>query len=326
MRKIKILGTGVYLPQQCVETKALEGLTGFSESQMIAKTGVEKRHFANAQETASWMGAEAARRALNTAEISLNEIDLVLCTSGTMEMPIPSTASLIHRQLGLSQIPAYDINSTCLSFVTGLDTISYLVDAGKYRNVLLVSTEIASVGLNMNDLESASLFGDGAAAVVIAPSEESGILGSSMETYSDGWDCCKIPGGGTGLHAENWKPENKQEYQFQMNGKKVFKLASQMLPRFVENLLQQCKCTLDELALVIPHQASLSAMSIIQRKLEVKPERFVNIIKECGNVIAASIPMALHHSIETGKLKRGDKAMLLGTSAGLSIGGLVFVY
>lgn len=326
MRKIKILGTGVYLPQQCVETKALETVTGVSESAMIAKTGVEKRYFVNAQETASWMGAEAARRALEKAGVGLDEIDLVLCTSGTMEMPIPSTASLIHRQLGLSQIPAFDINATCLSFVTGLDTISYMIEGGKYRNVLLVATEISSVGLNMDDLESASLFGDGAAAVVIAPSEESGILASSMETYSDGWDCCRIPGGGTALHAKNWKPENKKEFQFQMNGKKVFRLASKMLPQFVENLLKQCKCTLDEMTLVIPHQASLSAMSIIQRKLQIQPERCVNIIKDCGNVIAASIPMALHHSIESGKLQRGDKAMLLGTSAGLSIGGLVFVY
>lgn len=329
MRNIKILGTGLYLPKKIVKTKELESKTGASEEVLIRNSGVHQRHYVDDEETASVMGARAARSAVEDAGLTLDQIDLVLCTSGTMEMPIPCTAALIHKELGLSNTPAFDINSTCLSFLTGLDTISYLVQSGRYKRVLLVASEISSHGLDMRNLESAALFGDGAVAAVITKSsddETSAILSSKMVTYSEGWDCCIVPGGGTAYIPENWTPETANSFQFQMDGRKVFKLASKNLPEFIDTLLKEGNCTMDEIDLIVPHQASRSAMSIMQKKLNISSEKMINILENRGNVIAASIPMALHEGIKSGRLVRGNKAMLIGTSAGFSIGGLILEY
>lgn len=329
MRKIKITGTGIYIPQSCVSTQALASKMQIEEK-VLQKMGMKTRYYASSKERASYMGAQAAKNALNDAKLTLDDIDLLICASGTMEMPIPCTAALIHKELQPSQpLPAFDINSTCLSFLTAIDTVSYLIEASKYCNILIVSSEIASVGLNYKNLESASLFSDGAAAVVVSKSssdETSCIIASCMNTYSAGWNHCMIPGGGTGYPPEKRIPDNQEMFQFHMNGKEVFKLALQVLPSFVSQLFTMGNTAMDEMDIVIPHQASLSAMNIIQKKLAIRPERMINIVEDYGNMIAASIPMALHQAIKTQKLSRGHRVLLLGTSAGVSVGGMILEY
>lgn len=329
MRKIKITGSGSYIPQRCITSQELAVKMNVAE-EIIQKMGMRTRYYANKAETASYMGAQAAKNALEDAKLTLDDIDLLICASGTMEMPIPCTAALIHKELQPKKpIPAFDINSTCLSFLTALDTISYLIAANRYRNVLIVSSEIASIGLNYNDLESASLFGDGAAAVVVTQAtndDSSCIITSHMNTYSNGWNHCKIPGGGTGYPPANWVPGHNEMFQFHMNGKEVFKIALQVLPDFLAQLFSKANTKMEEVDIVIPHQASLSAMGIIQKKLNIKSEKMINIVEDYGNMIAASIPFALHHTIKSGRLCRGNRLLLLGTSAGISVGGMILDY
>lgn len=329
MRNVKIIGTGIYIPQRCITSQELASKIQIDE-EIIQKMGMKTRYYANNTERASYMGAQAAENALKDAQLTLNDIDLLICASGTMEMPIPCTAALIHKELQPSQpLPAFDINSTCLSFLTALDTISYLIEAKRYRNVLIVSSEIASVGLNYDDPESASLFGDGAAAVIVSQrenNESSCIVASRMNTYSAAWNHCMIPGGGTGYPPEKWTPGNNEMFQFHMNGKKTFKLVLQVLPLFIEQLFAIGNTAMDEMDFIIPHQASLSAINLLQKKLNIKPERMINIVEDYGNMIAASIPMALHQAIKTCKLCRGSRVLLLGTSAGISIGGMILDY
>lgn len=329
MRKIKITGSGIYIPQRCITSQELAVKMNVSED-VIQKMGMKTRYYATGAEKASYMGALAIKNALEDAKLSLDDIDLLVCASGTMEMPIPCTAALIHKELQPTKpLPAFDVNATCLSFLTALDTVSYLIEANRYRNVLIVSSEIASVGLNYNDLESASLFGDGAAAVVIsqaASNETSHISASLMNTYSSGWHHCMIRGGGTGYPPANWVPGHNEMFQFHMNGREVFKLALQVLPDLVDQLCSTGNTKIEEIDVVIPHQASLSAMNLLQKKLNIKPEQMINIVEKFGNMIAASIPMALHQAIKTQKLSRGNRALLLGTSAGMSVGGLILEY
>lgn len=329
MNNIQIVGTGIYIPKQCITSEML-ALKMKVDEKLIQRVGMKTRYYANSTERASYMGAQAAKNALNDAGLTLDDIDLLICASGTMEMPIPCSAALMHKELKPTRpLPAFDINSTCLSFLTALDTVSYLIEAGKYRNILIVSSEIASVGLNYSDLESAALFGDGAAAVVIsktANSESSRIIASQMHTYSEAWEHCTIPGGGTRYPPQNWNPDNKEMFQFQMKGREVFKLALQVLPDFMNQLFALGKTSIDEMDIVVPHQASLSAMNILQKKLNIKSERMINIVEDYGNMIAASIPMALHQAIKSGKLSRGEKVLLLGTSAGVSVGGMILEY
>lgn len=328
MRRVKILSTGKYLPKKQVTAQEIELRLGLSKGWVEKKSGVLVRHFAEG-ETASQMGAFAAKDALVAAGLSIRDIDCLISTSGIPEQAIPCTAALIQKQLGAidSGIPAFDINSTCLSFITGLDMVSYLVDAGRYNRVLLVASEV-SMGLNWNDKESCTLFGDGAAAVIITKSDEtesSQILSSNMETYSRGAHLTECQGGGNKYHPRDYG-NNPESFLFKMDGRGVYRLASQMLPSFVERLLQASGLRMADMQMVIPHQASLMAMRLLRKQLGIPEEKLMVIAHNHGNTIAASVPMALHEAIIQGKIHRGDRIMLLGTSAGFSLGGIVLEY
>jgi len=328
-RRIKILGTGKYLPKRVITAEELAAKIGYTSEWIEKHSGVSIRHFIE-DETASFMGAEAARHALSNAGITLDDIECIISTSGSMEQPIPCTASLIHRELGgAGHIPAYDINSTCLSFVVGLDTMSYLVDAGRYQRVLLIATEIASTGLDWSDAESCSIFGDGAAAVVIGKSEANnpaGIIASKIETYSEGASLTECKGGGTRQPSYSYSEDRKQDFLFKMDGRGVFRMASKLLPNFFNGLLESSQNTLADIKLVIPHQASLMSMRLIRKKLDIPEEKFMVIAKNHGNTIAASIPMGLHEAIVQERIHRGDRILLMGTSAGFSMGAMILDY
>ncbi|MGO0062645.1 beta-ketoacyl-ACP synthase III [Brevibacillus fluminis] len=329
-RQIAITGTGMYVPPRRVTSAELDQRLGLAAGWTAKKTGVLERRYAEG-ETSSQMGAKAARAALEQAGYELSDIDCIVGVSGTAQQEIPCTAALIQRELGGggSGIPAFDLNSTCLSFVAGLDTISYLVDAGRYRRVLLVASEIASVGLDWEQKESCTLFGDGAAAAIIERTpagSASRILAARMETYSKGAHLSEIRGGGTMLHPRMYSETTKADFLFQMDGRGIFRMTSRMIEPFVEKLLAASGIGMDEIDWVIPHQASGMSMRIMREKLGVRPERFIMNIANYGNTIATSIPLALHETIATGEIKRGDRVLLLGVSAGLSLGGIVLAY
>ncbi|MEC1377114.1 beta-ketoacyl-ACP synthase III [Heyndrickxia oleronia] len=327
MRKIKIIGMGKYLPGKAVLSSEIDKRLGLSDGWTEKKSGVYKRYYANG-ETASEMGAKAAQKALEDAGLTLEGIDCIVSASGTMEQPIPCTASLIHEKLKPKRpIPAFDINSTCLSFVTALDTMSYLVDSGKYRHVLLVSSDIASIGINPMQKESYVLFGDAAVACVIRRSsdgEESKIRASLMYTHSEGARFTEIRGGGTHLHPNDHSV--KEDFLFDMDGKAIFRLSSKVINGFMDELLDQASLSTEEIDWLVPHQASGMAMRILAGKIGFESRKMVNVIKNYGNTIAASIPLALHDAIQNNQIRRGQKVLLLGTSAGLSLGGLIIEY
>lgn len=337
-QKMFLKGSGHYLPERVVTSLELDEKFGVPGGTYQKASGVRARRYANEEETSSFMGARAAMAALEKAQLQIHDIDLILGACGTPEQAIPCTAALVQKALGAedSGIPSFDINSTCLSFLTAVQVARQFLEAGAYKNILIVSSDIASVGLNYRRLEAASLFGDGAAAIVIgtedartlttAPTE---ILGFHMETYSSGWDTCQIPGGGSKLHPSRieWQMQNDDErFLFNMDGPKVFRMASALLPKFVQRLEQNSGVRLQDTHLIIPHQASESALELMRRKLEIPPERFLKIIEEHGNMIAASLPLGLHYAIDSGRLKKGDVVAMIGTSAGFSMGGLVLKY
>lgn len=326
-RHIKIIGIGSYLPNRTIHSDEVDKMISATNGWSEKRSGVKQRYFID-NETSSYMGANAASKAVEQAGLTFTDIDCIISASGTVEQAIPCNASLIQKQLGLEQsgIPCFDVNSTCLSFVTALDMISYPIDAGKYKNVLLISSEISSVGLDWSQKESSILFGDGAVAVVLTKSTQSRIIASHMETYSEGAHLSEIRGGGTKIHPRHYDESTAGDFLFDMNGRGIFKLSYKYLPAFLERLFQNTNLSISDINLVIPHQASASAMKIIRKKLKVPEERFMSIIENYGNMIAASIPMALYEAVKQDKIKRGDYILLLGTSAGLSIGGIILEY
>ncbi|WP_028592229.1 beta-ketoacyl-ACP synthase III [Paenibacillus massiliensis] len=331
LRRVKIWGTGKYLPSRKVTDEELDERLGVPAGWVHKITGVGVRHYVGEGETASYMGARAAEAALVNAGLQFSDIDCLVCTSGTKEQPLPSTAVWIQKAMGqeMSGVPAFDIDATCLSFLTGLDVLSYMVDAGRYRHVLLVATEVASVGLNWKDKESAALFGDGAAAVVIGPShtnDASQIIYTSMRTYSQGAHYSEIPGGGTKYHPDLPHIPVEEPFRFHMDGQGIFRMASRLLPEFMEELFTRSGTKMKDFKVVIPHQGSAMAMRLLCRKLGITQEQLMNITPNHGNTIASSIPMGLHEAIQQGRIQRGERMLLIGTAAGLSLGGMVLDY
>jgi 3-oxoacyl-[acyl-carrier-protein] synthase-3 len=327
----KIRGSGKYLPQTVVTGGELDERLGLKPGTTESISGVKQRHFVSAEESNSSMGAEAIRAALQASGLQYSDLDAIVCASGTREQSLPCTAALIQKALmgEDSGTPCFDIDSTCLSFLVGLDLVSALLTVERYRRVALVSSEIASAGLDWSHLESASLFGDGAVAFILEASEggetTSQMLSTHMETYSSGIDYCRVAGGGTRLHPRKIEYESGQHeklFLFQMDGRKVFKMAAEMIGKFTDKMLAPIQMRLGDFNLVVPHQASLSGMELMRRRLSIKNERWMSIIEKHGNMISASIPLGLHYALEEGRVKRGDRVLLIGTSAGLSIGGV----
>lgn len=329
-RHIKILGTGKYLPPKIVTAEEIDQKLGLREGWTARKTGVKLRHVVNG-EVNSDMAVKAIEQALENANIQKEELDCIISTSASFDQPLPCMASLIKEKMNFkdSAIPAFDIDSTCLGFVVGLDTISYLVAAERYKTVVIVSSEISSIATNTEQPESYSLFGDGASAVIITKSsnpDSSAIKAALIETYSEGVHMTEVRGGGSILHSSHYSEKTKNEFLFDMDGRAVFRLSSRIMNGFIDRLFKGSEMTIKDIDMVIPHQASGLAMELMRKKLDIPVEKFMNIIENHGNVISASIPMALHEAIVQNRIKRGDKVLLIGTSAGLSLGGLVFEY
>lgn len=318
---VKILGTGAYLPSCKVTSAVLEKELGYAPKTFEKASGVNTRYYVT-HETSTEMGMIAAERALSISEIDKSEIDAVISVSGVPQQAIPTNAALIHQKMGLNpKTVAFDINSTCLSFLTGLFSMGNLIASGIYRNVLLVSSDIGSTALDPKDPKTVSLFGDGAAACVLGPSTKEGILASHFETRSEYTEACKCEAGGTLLGIR--EDIDRQRYYFRMNGPQLFKATIPHVLKMVEQLRDASDREID---LFIPHQASPLALDLFQKRLGASNDRFMHIVRDYGNMIATSLPFTLNKAIEEERLKRGNTALLLGSGAGLTIGGILLEY
>jgi 3-oxoacyl-[acyl-carrier-protein] synthase-3 len=292
-------------------------------------TGVLTRYHSEEARSAV-LGAQVARDAVARAGLELSDIGLILSGSGTMQQPIPCNAALIAAELGgeVAGVPAFDVNSTCLGFLTALDVASRMLHPERCRHALIVTCELGARGLNPNQKESFGLMGDGAAAAVVSYDESGAslLLASRMETYAEGGAYVSIEGGGTRLPAWSMTPENEPQYRFRMDGRRLVQFALNYAPAFLDRLLGEAGIRMDEVAVVVPHQASMPALHLLRRKLGIPAERFVVTVDRVGNTIASSLPIALHAAIADGRLARGQVALVVGTSAGFSIGGVALRY
>ena len=301
MRKIQFTGYGVELPRNTVD---FDGQTRYRIS------GEEKQIS---------LAVSACEKALKNANITVNDIDCIVSASAVGIQPIPCMAALIHEKIAKgTSIPALDINTTCTSFMTALDTMSYLLEAGRYKRVLIFSCDVASRALNPKQKESFQLFSDGAVAFIIEKTDkEIGVIDAMQKTWSEGAHSTEIRGGLSNLHPENYSEETKEEFMFDMNGKTVLSLSMKKIPEMMKEFLENNDMKISDIDMVVPHQASV-AMPIVMEKLGVTEDRFINEVKECGNMVSASVPLALAHGLENRKIKNGDTILLIGTAAGLT--------
>ncbi|WP_242157100.1 3-oxoacyl-[acyl-carrier-protein] synthase III C-terminal domain-containing protein [Aestuariivivens sediminis] len=327
-KKIKIEGTGVYFPK-AITSEIIELKYGLPKGWSEKYSGVQNRHHVT-HESIGFMGARAAEDALKASSVKLDDIDMLISAGGTYDYPLPNQSSLIKHHLTNGcdhDFPVIDIDCTCLSFVSGLDLASRMLDGETYKKILLVSSEIASKGLNPSNWETLTLFGDGAAAAVLScePTGTSSIIKAKHVNYSEGVFHSIIEGGGSVNYYDD-KPFNKEFHSFKMDGKKLLRLAKTKLNLFVNSFFSNLDYTIEDIHIIIPHQASRIGMEMFNKMQPSIGAKVITTLAENGNCIAASIPMSLHYAIQHEKLKRGQTCFLIGTAAGFSIGALLFEY
>lgn len=327
-----VSGMGVSLPREIVASGDLNAKLGLRAGWIERNCGVRLRHVASGDETQESMGAAAARAALNDAGLDGREVDLLLFGAAVGRQPIPATAPLIKQCLGLSAspFPAYDVNSTCLSALTAMDLAAMHISAGRAKNVLVVTSEIASRALPWTtDPRTAALFGDGAAALVIGAANAKPAayaLGPFlMETYSEGYGHCELRAGGTRYDFHREREEFTANSLFQMKGPALYQLVSQTAPGFIRRLLDLAGWRQSDVDLVVPHQASPHALAHIIKRCGFGADRVIDLVAELGNQVAASLPIALFKAREAGRIEAGMRVLLIGSSAGVSLGGAAMV-
>ncbi len=329
MLPIKIAGLGWYLPERRVTNAELEARYDVSASWIERATGVQERRYAT-HETSAGMGAAAARRALDAAALGVGDLDAIIGASTGPQQAIPCTAALVQRELGApdGKSVCFDVNATCLSFMFGLQTAAQLVGSGMYRSVLVYSSEITSRSLNPRQPESMVLFGDAAAAAVVtrsAPGDASAIWHAQFATHSSGADLTQILGGGTQQHPND--PTTTPEMNtFQMRGLAIFKHASRLIGPFLNQFFDTLGWERGDLDVVVPHQASRHAVDLLTSRLGFRDDQVVQNLALRGNCIAASLPLALAEAADAGRIRRGDKVLLVGTGAGLTLGALALTF
>jgi 3-oxoacyl-[acyl-carrier-protein] synthase-3 len=319
-----LAGVGSYEPRTIVTSDELDARHG-RPAGTAASHGIGQRRYAAADETSSFMGAEAARRAIADARWKPCDVEAIIGACGVMEQPIPGTAPLVQRWLGLgdSGVPAFDVNATCLSFLPALDHAVAGIALGRWRRVVIFAADIASAAIDHGDVESSAIFGDGAAAVAIEAGGTSRILASRLETYGNEADLCRLEAGGTRLRpGEDWEGFLASSL-FQMQGMALFKATARRFPAFLARLLAEAGVAADELGTIIPHHASAAALAHLARAIGGDRRRIVDVFANLGNRIASGMPHALATAREQGQLLRGSTSLLIGSSAGVSLGGAV---
>lgn len=325
---MKILGSGYYIPKREVTSEEVDIIADLEKGTTFKKTGIKKRYYAdyNNTETSSYMAKFASEKAIKNSGIKKEEIDLIIGANASREILLPCSASLVQKKLGLenNKTASFDVDSTCISFLSALDVADSFLKTKKYKNILIVSSEIASIGIDYNKIESGGLFGDGAAAFIVTMDENS--LKSKFQTFPEGVHYTEIRGGGTRYLVRDFNEGNKEDYLFQMEGRKSFKLIKQKIREFYDEFIEENGIDISKIDRIVLHQASVSGLKLIGKYLEFESDKMINIVADYGNMIAASIPFSFAHAIENGTIKRGDKLLMLGTSAGMTIGMTALEY
>ncbi len=321
---LRILGTGAYLPLNLCKSSELDRTYGRSEGWIEKTTGVRSRYFVGGESQID-MAVAAGQDAMSNAGVTASDLDLVIVGSAIPYQALPATAPLLQQRLGIKdgQAAAFDINASCLSFVAALDMVAAFFAARRYRRALIVSSEIASRGLPWGDRpDIAGLFSDGAAAVVAEPAPGRPFT-AHFASWPSGWEACQVQAGGTRHDPQALSADDYRRLAlFSMDGAALFRLTSRHFRKFLNELLDKAGWTKEDVDVVVPHQASPAGLEHMIRLCGFDHRQVVNIASTHGNHIAASIPIALHHARSTGLLREGASLLMLGTSAGVSFGGI----
>ena len=321
-RHSRISGTGSALPPQrlsnadLVARLAADGIES-SDDWIVERTGIRARHFVDDTQNASDLAVEAARRALEAAQLTGADIDLIIVATSTPDMVFPSTATIVQRKLGiLHGCPAFDVQAVCSGFVYALTVADAMVRAGSARNALVIGAEVFSRILDFKDRTTCVLFGDGAGAVVLSASDTPGILATDLHADGRHLDILCVPGTVSGGRISGVP-------LLRMDGQAVFKLAVGVLEKTARASLEKAGRTEADIDWLIPHQANIRIMQGTARKLKLPLEKVIVTVDQHGNTSAASIPLALDEAVRTRLLRPGHRIVLEGVGGGFTWGSVL---
>ncbi|MFP4082102.1 MAG: beta-ketoacyl-ACP synthase III [Candidatus Aminicenantes bacterium] len=317
-RKIKIVGTGFYVPDKILTNFDLEKMVDTSDEWIIARTGIKERRIASEDQATSDLAIEASRTALDNAGLSIDDIDLIMTATSTPDTIFPSTACWIQKGLGADHIPAFDISVGCTGFLYGMILAESLILNGTNKRILLVGGELLTKVTNWKDRSTCVLFGDAAGAVILEESRDrSGMLSYYWKADGNLGDLLFQPGGGSRIPATHESLDQDLHY-LHMKGNEVFKHAVKRMGEAAVEALKKAGVKKKDISYLIPHQANIRIIEATGRRLGLPPEKVYSNIHKYGNVSVATIPIGLHELNVSGRLKKGDIIVMDAFGAGFT--------
>lgn len=306
---VGIKGFGAYAPEKVVDNAYFESFLETSDEWISKMTGIKERRWASEDQDTSDLAFEASKKAIEDAEITPADIDMIIVATATGDMPFPSVANMLQEKLGTRKVPTMDQLAACSGFMYSMITAKQYVQSGDYKNILVVGADKLSKITDLTDRSTAVLFGDGAGAVVIGEvSEGRGII--SYEMGSDG-------NGGKYLYL------NKDTGKLVMNGREVFKFAVRIMGEASTRVVDKAGLQSDDIDMFIPHQANIRIMESARERLGIEREKMSVSVNRFGNTSAASIPLSISQELENGRIKDDDTLVLVGFGGGLTWGAMV---
>jgi 3-oxoacyl-[acyl-carrier-protein] synthase III len=322
-RRSVILGTGSELPSKIITNHDLEKMVETSDEWITVRTGIKERRVLEDGKGNADMAYRAAKRALEDASVEPSDIDAIIMGTVTADYPFPSSACVLEDMLGVRGAFSFDVGAACSGFLNALAVADSFIRVGQIRTALVVGSDALSRLLNWQDRTTCILFGDGAGAVVLSASENgSGILSTKLRTDGSYVKTLYVPAGGS-LKPANCETVRKNEHTIAMNGKEVFKIAVRSMEDISREALKEAGVTIDQVALVIPHQANRRIIVALADRLGVPMEQVVVNLDKYGNTSAASIPVALDEAKRQGRIRKGDVVLLNAFGAGFAWGAAV---
>lgn len=318
-----VTGWGMAVPEKVLTNLDLSKMVETNDDWIVARTGIRERHIANDHETTASLATDAAIKALEMANLDPSDLDLVVVSTSSPEHIFPATACIVQDRIGAQKAGAFDLSAACTGFIYALNMAAQAIRTGSVKNALVIGSETLSRLVNWKDRNTCILFGDGAGAFVLqASTNPGGVLSAVMRSDGSGGDLLSLPAGGSRLPTSAATIADGQHY-IHMNGREVFRFATRVMSQATQEAVQKAHLQMDDIKLIIPHQANQRIIEAAARQLNLPMERVVVNVGSFGNTSTASIPIATCEAIETGRLQTGDRVVFVGFGAGLTWGAAV---
>lgn len=315
-----IIATGSYVPEKVITNHDLERIVDTSDEWIVTRTGIRERRIADSNTATSDLATMAARRALESARLTPQDIDMIVVATVTPDMHFPSTACLVQRNIGATNASAFDLEAACSGFLYGIIVANQFVATGLCRNVMVIGAECLSKFVNWKDRNTCVLFGDGAGAVIVSRVGEGyGFLSQVLGADGSGADLLMLEAGGS-RKPPSFETVERELHYIYMEGSEVFKFAVRIMAAMAEEAVRRAGLTKEQVDFLIPHQANIRIIEAARKRLELPEDKVYVNLDRYGNMSAASIPVALDEAIRLGRIKKGDNIVMVGFGGGLTWG------